>query len=237
MSNIKYLTATNSIIAICLMVFVVERIVVNSQFSGFELFYIESFLFRPVQLITHLFLHGGISHLLLNMLGLWMFGNAIERMWGARRFLSYYFLCGLGAAIIYQGVNYYQFQIAITPLLEAGIVYKELMEILASGQYYIQFPSSEEASLIVNSPVVGASGAIYGVLLGFACLFPNHKIMLIFLPVPIAAKFFVPILLCFDLFSGVTGFPIFGNNIAHAAHIGGAMTGFLLIMAVMRKKK
>lgn len=236
MNYIKYLSATNVLLVLCVIVFVLKQVFAKTGYSGFELFYFESPLFNPVQLFSHLFLHGSISHLLLNMLGLWMFGTVIERVWGTQRFLVFYFACGIGAALIYLAVNYYQFQVAIAPLLSANIPYESVIKTFSVNQYYAQFASSKDAILIFASPVVGASGAIYGILVAFAFLFPNHKVMLIFLPVPIAAKFFVPVLLCIDLLSGVTGFSIFGANVAHAAHIGGAIVGMIFVWVYQRKK-
>jgi membrane associated rhomboid family serine protease len=233
----NYINATNALILICVVVFSLLTLVMDVGRSGFELFYWQSPLFNLTQLVSHMFLHGGVMHLAFNMLGLWMFGSAIERVWGAPKFLLYYFICGLGAALIYEGVNYYQFQVAIAPLLDAGINQENIIQLFSQNQYYPQFPTAKQAIIIFSSPVVGASGAIYGVLVAFACLFPNHKMILLFLPFPIAAKYFVPALLCLDLFSGVTGLPIFGNNIAHAAHIGGAITGLLLMMTLMRRNR
>ena len=108
--------------------------------------------------------------------------------------------------------------------------------VFANSQYYNLYPTSEDAVRTFQSPVVGASGALYGVLVAFAFLYPNNKIMLIFLPVPVAAKFFVPALLALDILSEFTGFSIFGQNIAHAAHVGGAVTAVILMLTVMKKR-
>jgi membrane associated rhomboid family serine protease len=232
MSNRKHISITNSLILACVSVFALAHFWFASPYSGYEMFYWESPLFRPRQLLSHLFLHGGGLHLAFNMLALWMFGNVVEQVWGWSRFLLYYLACGLGAGLVYQIVNYYEFQAAIAPLLDATISFEQLSDVFSRQLYYPNFPSSEQATLIFNTPVVGASGAIYGVLVAFACLFPNHKMVLIFLPFPIAAKYFVPILLGLDIFSGVTGLPILGSNIAHAAHVGGAITGALLMLGL-----
>ncbi len=236
MRNTPIYTATNALIATCVVIYFVLNQIHGRGFSGYELFFIGNSDFAPIQLVSHMFLHGSPTHLFFNMFGLWMFGNSIERLWGAKKFLLFYFLCGLGAAAIYMAVNYYQFQAAIAPLLDAGISLEDMKAVFASSKYYQQFPTSELAVTTFKSPVVGASGALYGVLVAFAFLFPNHKIMLIFLPVPVAAKFFVPALLAIDVLSEFTGFSIFGQNIAHAAHVGGAITGIILMLSVMKKK-
>lgn len=209
--------------------------------SGYELFYFENPSFHPIQLISHLFLHGSISHLLLNMLGLWMFGNSVERVWGQKKLLLFYIICGLGAAIVYLVINYYQFHSAITPLLKLGFSQNDIYHALLSGSVSDQLSNEAVDSLRKAYPffisrVIGASGALYGILVAFAFLFPNHKIILIFLPVPVAAKFFVPALLSIDIFLEFTGFSIFGLNIAHGAHIGGAITAILLLSTIMRKR-
>jgi membrane associated rhomboid family serine protease len=232
-----YFTATHFFITLCIIVFLIETFFGESISSGFEMFYIESPLFRPVQGLSHLFLHGGLTHLLLNMLGLWMFGQSVERAFGLWRFVGFYMVCGLGAACLYQVVAYIQFQNAMTPLLAAGITYQEIVNLFSGYRYFAEFPDSEQASIIFSASVVGASGALYGVLVAFMYLFPNYKMILLLLPFPIAAKYFVPILLSIDLLSGMTGFSLFGSQIAHSAHIGGAVTGLLLVLMFVRKAK
>lgn len=200
------------------------------------LYFVDNPNHRIWQYFTHIFMHGSVNHLLFNMLGLWMFGQVLERVWGAKKFSVFYLACGIGAAAIYMLINKFQFDGLMNEITAFGVSAEEAKNLFASGQYWPAVAPSQEATRIFNSPMVGASGAIYGVLVAFAVLFPNHKLMLIFLPVPIAAKFFVPGILLLDLFSGVTGVSLFGGgNIAHFAHIGGATIGFLL-MLLWRKK-
>jgi membrane associated rhomboid family serine protease len=230
----QYFTATNVLISLCVVTFLLGMVEPNST-EGVALYYWESPSFRPLQLMSYLFVHGGMMHLFFNMLGLWMFGRVLERVWGTTRFVLFYIVCGVGAALVYQLASYYQFQAAIEPLLAVNIPFDDMVLLFSSGQYYTQFPSSEQAVIIFFSPVVGASGAIYGVLVGFAFLFPNHKLIFLLLPFPIPAKFFVPALLSFDVYASVTGFSVFGANIAHTAHVGGALVGLLLVLSVMKK--
>ncbi|MFT7387722.1 MAG: membrane associated rhomboid family serine protease [Candidatus Endobugula sp.] len=230
----RHFTATNVLISLCALTFLLGMIDPNNT-KNVALYYWESPLFQPLQLLSHLFVHGGVMHLLFNMLGLWMFGRILEQVWGRTRFLLFYITCGVGAALMYQLASYYQFQSAIEPLLAVNIPFDDMLQRFSNGQYYTQFPSSEQAAIIFFSSVVGASGAIYGVLVGFAFLFPNHKLFFIFLPFPIPAKFFVPALLSFDIYASVTGFSIFGANIAHTAHVGGALVGLILVLSVLKR--
>ena len=236
MQKASLLTATNGLILICVLAYAaIESLYVNTR-SGFELYYFENSKFQPHQLLTHMFLHGSPTHLFFNMFGLWMFGNTLEKFWGIKKFITFYILCGLGAAAFYMAVNYFQFQTATAPLIEAGIASETFKDLFENSRYYPDLPSSLEALKTFQSPVVGASGALYGILVAFAFMFPNNKIMLIFLPVPIAAKIFVPALLALDIFSEFTGFSIFGQNIAHAAHVGGAVTATILMLVWIKRK-
>jgi membrane associated rhomboid family serine protease len=232
----QYFTATNVFIFLCATVFLFETLR-SAITTPLALYYWESPASHPWQWLSHLFVHGGLMHLIVNMLGLWMFGRVLEQVWGMARFVLFYLTCGIGAAAVYQWVSYYQFQAAIQPLLDVDIPLKDMFQAFSIGKYYPQLPSSEQAVRIFYSPVVGASGAIYGILAGFAYYFPNHKLIFLLLPVPIPAKFFVPALLSVDIYASVTDFSIFGVSIAHEAHVGGAVIGFLLAVMFMRKRK
>ncbi|MDH3323290.1 MAG: rhomboid family intramembrane serine protease [Flavobacteriaceae bacterium] len=187
------------------------------------------------QIISHMFMHGGFTHILFNMYALWAFGSPLEQMWGRNKFLFFYFSAGLGAGLIYTAVNYFQFNNIYDDLINAGIQSSEIQNLLSTGSYntdileHISEKRLTELYQIYNTPAVGASGAIYGVLVAFGMTFPNAKLALIFLPVPIAAKYFIPVLIALDLFSGVTGFSLFGGGIAHFAHVGGAIIGFIMM--------
>ncbi len=196
--------------------------------------------FQYWQVLTSMFLHGGIMHILLNMYALWAFGSPLEIMWKKNRFLVFYFVSGIGAGLIYLLVNYYQFNAAYQEALSMGISADEIQNLLSTGNYNSGVDPSVSDGILLkdtltklymlfNIPAVGASGAIYGILVAFGMSFPNSKLALIFLPVPIPAKFFIPVLIGIDLFSGVTGFSIFGGGVAHFAHVGGALVGFLLV--------
>lgn len=188
-------------------------------------------LFKPVQLITHMFNHADIMHLFFNMLGLFFFGPQLEALWGPKKFLTFYLVAGFGALAVYLGINYVEYSYLLNSLDP-----RMVEEVLTNGEDLMlegmNYTDSDLGNFnrIRNGAMLGASGALYGVLVGFGMNFPNAKLGLLFVPVPIAAKYFIPGLLLLDLIGGFTGFSIFGKNIAHFAHIGGAIFGFLMIL-------
>ncbi len=168
----------------------------------FALFNIESPLFHSYQVFTYMFLHGGVSHLFFNMFALWMFGRQLEIELGSQRFLTYYLVCGIGAALLQLGVGYAEYAHAVAT---NGI---------RSSMY------------LLGIPTVGASGAVYGLLLAFGVLHPNNIIMLIFPPIALKAKWFVVIYGLLELFFGISGYQA---GVAHFAHLGGMLWGLALL--------
>ncbi|ATA74140.1 MULTISPECIES: rhomboid family intramembrane serine protease [Capnocytophaga] len=199
------------------------------------IYFFENPNFKWWQYITYMFMHGGLMHLFFNMYALWAFGSPLEKIWGQQKFLFFYFSCGVGSALIHSGVNYYYFQEGLQALADNGFTPEMVKSVLAEGKYNTAWehiiPKSTFNDMMSSyfTPAVGASGAIYGILVAFGMMFPDAKLMMIFIPYPIKAKYFIPILVGIDLFSGVTGFSIFGGNIAHFAHVGGALIGFLMM--------
>jgi len=221
----------------------------------FALHNVQSPLFKPHQLITHLFMHGDFFHFFFNMFALWMFGNMLENLWGAKRFLIFYFLCGLGAAAMHLATlsieyHYLQQEVAgflsrTTPtefqvfLKENPAVFRYFnnLEIYklqqawpadVSNSNYIDIAQSlakEYQRVSLNVPTLGASGAVFGTLAAFGYLFPNTKIYIYFF-FPIKAKWFVILYAAAELWMGVNNS---GGNVAHFAHLGGALIGFLLV--------
>jgi membrane associated rhomboid family serine protease len=191
------------------------------------LYYVQSPDFRPYQLVTHMFMHGGLMHLVFNMFALWMFGRVLESVWGPKRFFIYYFVTGLGAAALHSFVNYMEFQYIAAKMSPENVqmVLSQGTEIFNQGKNFID-PMAAKLNMILNVPTVGASGAVFGILLGFGMLFPNTELMLLFPPIPIKAKYFVAGYGAIELFSGIAN-P--GDNIAHFAHLGGMLFGFILI--------
>lgn len=178
-------------------------------YEHLSLFNYKSDFFRPYQFITHMFMHGGTWHLFLNMFMLWMFGSTLENLWGPKRFLVFYLICGLGAAGFYMLVNTFE----INHLLEIG----------ARGAALSQ----------INTPMVGASGAGFGVLLAYGMTFPNHYLLLLFPPIPIKAKYLVLIIGAMQLYEAMRNDPT--DNVAYLAHLGGMLFGFLLIKYWQRR--
>ena len=185
----------------------------------FALHQFQSPDFRPHQLITHMFMHGGFTHLLFNMFALWMFGKTLENMWGGKRFLTYYMITGFGAALIY--IGYLQFQI-----FEIANNFPELLEMAKERRYDPSNIDSFKITQLVNTPMVGASGAVYGLLLAFGMMFPNSLIYLYF-AIPVKAKYFVGGIGVLALINGIGNHP--GDNIAHFAHLGGMIFGIILL--------
>lgn len=194
--------------------------------------------FKLWQPLTHMFMHGGFMHIFFNMFALYSFGSLLEQMWGGKKFLVFYFSCGLGAALLHVGVNYITFYQGLEVLSINGFPKTEVLQLLSEGKYSPKWEELMGASQFNSfmstylTPTVGASGAIYGILVAFAFVVPNAELMLLFLPIPIKAKYFVPGLLAVDLFLGIKGQAIFGSGgdgIAHFAHLGGALIGFIMM--------
>ncbi len=189
--------------------------------------------FQIWQPLTHMFMHGGMSHIFFNMFGLWMFGSPLEQLWGRKKFLFYYFSAGLGAALFQMAAYAYQFNGITAVLNEAGFTTQEIINSIAIGEIgngwlqFVSMPALQTAYDAYTASMVGASGALYGILVAFAFMFPNVALFLMFIPIPIKAKYFVPILIVGDLFLGFSSYSI--GPIAHFAHVGGAVTGFLMM--------
>ena len=174
--------------------------------------------FQPWQIITHMFMHGGLGHLFFNMFALYMFGSELERLWGPKRFLNYYIISGLGGFFLHEffiGLDFYQ---------TYGTFFPSRSQLVPSGMSDMQAVYILEATF---GRVVGASGAVFGILLAFGLLFPNTRLMLLFPPIPIKAKYFVMgyglIELGLALDNGS------GDNVAHFAHLGGMLFGYILL--------
>lgn len=198
------------------------------------LHYPSSDLFKPVQVVTHMFMHGGVWHIFFNMFALWMFGKILESVWGSQRFFIYYIVTGIGAAAIHLFVTYLRINNLVAdmdPELVAQ-VYREGAGVFIQKLNYTH-PDMAELNLLINTPTVGASGAVYGVLLAFGMLFPNTELMFLFPPVPIKAKYVVIGYGAIELFTGLTQ-P--GSNVAHFAHLGGMLFGFILIKFWSKKR-
>ena len=228
----------------------------------FGMHYFKSEYFKPHQIITYMFMHGGFTHILFNMFAVWMFGSVLENFWGPKRFLTFYVVTGIGAILIQMLINYYfissaQYAIDIfmsTPSPELfqdiinnhfdGYVNKNAVSQFISDYNYntLNISYINEAKEILNNlitarmniPTVGASGSVFGLLLAFGMLFPNTLIYVYF-AIPVKAKWFVIIYGAIELYSGIANNP--GDNVAHFAHLGGMLFGFLMIIYWNKKMK
>ncbi len=237
--TVKHLIIINVILFIATMVFK-EQI-----YDLFAMHFVKNPTFKPWQIISHMFMHsnfdgiGNISimHILFNMLGLWMFGSTVEQMLGRNNFLYLYFGAGIGAVLLHSGIEYYKFNSIINELLSSGMNLAEIKDIyettLPHGKRYTN-ELFQSIYMTYRTPMVGASGALYGVMVAFGVLQPKAKMGLMFLPIMIEARIFIPLMLLADMFFGI--FSIKGSNIAHFAHIGGAIVGFIIIMYLKKNQ-
>jgi len=222
------------------------------------LHHVKSPLFQPWQLVTHLFLHGNLMHILSNMFALWMFGSILENLWGPKRFLTFYFLCGIGAGLIQLASLWYQYQnlldtfVAIKnhPTPESIITFYNnyggssqaciniardyLADVAANDYSSVLQCVSDQTNKLISHPTIGASGAVFGILAAFVYLFPNTSIYLYFF-IPIKAKWIGLFYFGSEVVSAFQNNPT--DNVAHWAHLGGGLVGFLLILTWNKKNK
>lgn len=187
--------------------------------------------FAPWQPVTSMFMHGGFSHILFNMFGVFIFGSTLERVWGPKRFLIFYMFTGLGAYALHFGIVYFQFyqtQEIINSAIESGILSSDMLSGRSDINDYPEVLNAvRDYTGYLNSTVVGASGALFGLLFAFGYLFPNTNLYLMFFPFPIKAKYFVIGYGLIELYMAFNNSP--GDNVAHFAHLGGMLFGFILL--------
>lgn len=225
--TIKHLLIINVIF------FVASLSLGDVMYDWFALHYPSNDNFQLWQPLTHMFMHGDLGHIFFNMFGLYMFGTPIEQMWGRKKFIFFYLSTGFGAAALQLGLYYYQVSHVSDLLTSQGLAVTQITNFFNTRD--LPFSIVEELGRekllsglsAFNGVMVGASGALYGVLVAFAFLFPNARLMLLFPPIPVKAKILVPILILGDLFFGFTSYSI--GPIAHFAHVGGAITGFIML--------
>lgn len=210
-------TVTKNLLIINVLAYLVGM-VSGIHSGGFNnLFGLHFFLapdFGVYQIVTYMFMHAGLSHLFFNMFALWMFGCIVERTWGARKFLFFYMVCGIGAGLLQEMAQFVQFYILATENVK-GFSFSHILSIANTNAAYLN-----------SWTTVGASGAVYGILLAFGMLYPEERMFIFPLPVPIKAKFFVVGYAAIELFMA---FSTSNDGVAHLAHLGGMLFGFLLI--------
>jgi len=261
---VKNLLIINALVFFATWVFMNQYDTDLTNYLG--LHYFTSDQFRPYQFITYMFMHGGIDHIFFNMFALWMFGNMLENFWGSKRFLIFYMICGIGAALLYMGVQAFEynrvhaaiqelmnnpvpeqyvsiFQKHLSSFYEMPEVQSQIVAFANDWRHHLSDVSylnravadiNQLLALKENTPMVGASGAIFGVLLAFGMLFPNTLLYVYFL-IPIKAKYFVILYGAIELYLGISNNP--GDNVAHFAHLGGMLFGFILIKFWQKKSK
>lgn len=211
MNNIP--PVTRNLLIINVLVFMATLVAQRYGFDPTDLFGLHFFMasdFRIWQLVTYMFLHGGFAHIFFNMFALWMFGRIMEQSWGSKRFLIFYFVCGIGAGLTQEIVQYIQYVTELSQYQQVNLGYTTV-------------PMSTYLNMLTT---VGASGAIYGILLGFGLTYPNERLFVFPLPVPIKAKYFVIGYAVIELLAGLGA----GDNVAHFAHLGGMVFGYLLLV-------
>lgn len=242
---VKNLLILNGLFFLLKMSFGNDQLGYNTLDRMLAMHPLDSPLFKPWQLVTHMFMHGGLGHLFLNMFALFMFGGPIERLFGSQRFLIYYLATGMGAVALHTGVHFLEVQTIKEELIAYGVQPADVKPIAAIAPYDL-----DEANALLNelvlrtgapetaiipvfqnyiSIMLGASGAVFGVLLAFGMMFPNTELFLLFPPIPIKAKYFVIGYGLLSLYMGYTGLQGRGDNVAHFAHLGGMIFGFFII--------
>ncbi|MDR1743769.1 MAG: rhomboid family intramembrane serine protease [Dysgonamonadaceae bacterium] len=234
-------TVTKNIIIINVIVWLAQVVLLKSGIDLIKylgLHYVASPGFRIYQVITYMFLHdpGSFLHVFSNMFAVFMFGRTLEHLWGPKRYISYYFITGIGAALVQMLIVFVRLQFLKSGMDASliGEVYTKGFDALQRGMNYNN-PTLAVLNSLLNSPTVGASGAVFGILLAFGMLFPNAELFIIPFPFPIKAKWFVVGYGVFELFFGIRNLP--GDNVAHFAHLGGMLFGFFLILYWKKKSR
>ena len=228
----KNLLAINVLMFLALLVAEKQGVDLNSVL-GLHLFASEGF--QSYQLVTYMFMHASVTHLFFNMFALYMFGRTLEYMWGAKRFLVYYLVAGIGAALVQEAIGMVRYHEALDGMspLDVELVLSRGFDALREGKNFVN-PQLAHLNVVLNSTTVGASGAIYAILLGFGMLFPEERMIVLPIPFPIKAKYFVMGYVVIELYLGVSGS---ADGVAHFAHLGGMLFGFILILFWRNKGK
>jgi len=231
--------AIKHLLIINVILFLATQIYGDQMYQWLALWFPESENFRFWQIVSHMFMHGGFMHIAFNMFALWMFGTPVERVLGKNRFLFVYFSAGLGAVLFQLGYYYFNFLPAQSEMISTGLSNQQILEMMNSNRFIEGMTELQISTVKAMMPdyaqayyasMVGASGCIMGVLAAFGMMNPEAKLMLIFLPIPIKAKYFIPGIILLDVISAITGQSFFSpSNTAYMAHVGGAVTGFIIM--------
>lgn len=226
MNNINIPPVVKNLLIINILFFVAASFLPNLNLDNLlSVYYFDSPNFRFWQPVTYMFMHGGIAHIFFNMFALYTFGSLLETRWGAKKFLIFYFITGLGA-------------LALQMAIQAFEVHSVIGHVTLFEGWEKQITSAESFSklkAVYSSQMVGASGAIFGLLVAFGMLYPNAELYIMFIPVPVKAKYIIPVYILVELSLGIA--QIQGDSIAHYAHLGGALIGFILVKIWKDKQK
>jgi membrane associated rhomboid family serine protease len=231
----KLTEAVKHLLIVNVLFFIATSLYGDMMYEWFSLWFPKNENFQFWQLVSHMFMHGGIAHIGFNMFALWMFGGPVEQYLGKNKFLFIYFSAGLGAALFQVAFYYFNYLPVFTELVDSGLTGDEITRMLTSNQTLGQLTQSQLYNLqeifpIYNASMVGASGCIMGILAAFGLMNPNAELMMIFLPIPIKAKYFIPGIILLDVVSAITGQSFFSpSNTAYMAHVGGAVVGFAIM--------
>ena len=222
------------------IIFFIGSQLVPASYDYFVMFFPENSNFMVWQPVTHMFMHASVLHIVFNMFALISFGSTLEMSFGAKKFLFFYISCGLGAVLLDTAIKYYLFQDGLNSLLSAGFSKADVLSLLSEGKIDKRWQEILTVTEYRNftesyfGASLGASGATYGLLTAFAFLFPNTELGLMFIPIPIKAKYFVLGILTIDLVLGLKDNSLFGggsiSSVGHFAHLGGALTGYLMML-------
>lgn len=232
MNNIQIPPVVKNLLILNVLFFAAKYVLKN---TGLDLdyllgaFYFDSQFFRVWQLITYMFMHGDFMHILFNMFALYMFGSVVENRWGTKRFINFYLITGLGAVALQMAVQAYEVyqitgHVVNNPITMVDPVLRQFNFGNLSGL------SNQDANTLMGIygfPMIGASGAVFGLLVAFGMLYPNTELYIMFIPIPVKAKFIIPVYILIELSLGVARIP--GDSVAHYAHLGGALLGFILV--------
>mgnify|MGYP000588378422 CR=1 FL=1 len=234
------MTETVKQLLIINIIFFIGSQLVSLAYPMFSLYYPESANFKLWQILTHMFMHGSVTHIAFNMFALYSFGSTLEHFWGGKKFLFFYMSCAIGAFIFYNFLGAYELWKVKDQLMHLGYSMGELTGYLTDQ---IDFPIRNDSDVpLIESflqksytPMVGASGAIFGIMAGFAYLFPNTELQMMFFPMPIKAKYLIGGYFLVELYLSFQ--QIQGDNVAHLAHVGGAVIGFIFVFIWNRNRK
>ena len=231
----KLTEAVKHLLIVNVLFFIATSLYGDMMYQWFALWFPKNENFELWQIVSHMFMHGGIAHIGFNMFALWMFGGPVEQYLGKNKFLFIYFSAGLGAALFQVAFYYFNYLPIYEELIGSGLSGDQIVQMLSSNKTTmsltdLQLYNLQELFPIYNASMVGASGCIMGILVAFGMMNPNAELMLIFLPIPIKAKYFIPGIILLDVISAVTGQSFFSpSNTAYMAHIGGAVIGFIIM--------